>query len=154
MSAGDRNGGVANTVKAEVRLAHVHSNGPDGDYLSIEFEDEVSGTRFLTAKIAFDQVSRFFLQREVPTTVELQGLELLGCTREVKQEFVPRVVHPRRWDQRDTDAQEAVSPLEVDGWNGSTSDYGNSHRFSKKEGVEGYSVAFVRFVRPDGTPVL
>jgi hypothetical protein len=149
-----RNNGIVPTVKGEVRLGHVHSNGPEGDYVVIEIEDDVSGIRFLSLKIANKDTSKFFLHKATPCEVELQGLELIGCTREVKYEFVPRLKHARPYEHRDADAQDALAPFEVDGWKGSNSCYGNGHRSAKKGDVDGYSVLFSRYVRADGTPVL
>lgn len=149
-----RNNGVVEEVQAEVRLGRVHYSGPGGDYFSLEIEDKLSGVCFLRLKITDDVAARFFAQRSVPTRVELSGLALVGHERQVKTEWVPALPAPRVYERRAEDAAEAVRPFEVDGWKASRNDYGNSHRISKKGGVEGYNVGFVRFVRPDGTPVL
>ena len=134
---------------AEIRFGVVHSSHEE-DYLLIDLEDVASGVTFLTVKISMSQGGRFLAQRVTPCEVELGGVDLIGCERQVKTEFVPGTTS---YNNRKEDSAKALAPFEVDGWKGMDSDFGNGNRSAEVGGVKGYKVTFIRYVRPDGTPV-
>lgn len=141
-------------VKGEVRLGIVLTNADDGDYWTIEIKDDTSSVRFAKLKIKAADVPKLFAQRHTPCEIELSNLDMIGTTRETKSEFVPGELTEYRRNERRIQELEAVMPYEIDGWKARQGDFGNGHRSAKRDGVNGYNVTFIRFVRPDGTPVL
>lgn len=145
-----RNNGVVGEAQVEVRLSRIQSNGPDGDYFELEIRDKASSVEFARLKFPLGSASALLSLRSFPAEATLQGLALVGCKRETKTEFVPG---SPSYNTRKTDTRIALEPFEVDGWTGYDSDYGNGHCGGEKDGVKGYGVTFVRYVRPDGTVV-
>lgn len=100
----------------EGKLTICRTTGPEGDYVSIYLEDEVSGTRFANANLSMEEYGRAITGLgHRPCQIEVRGLEHVGLVRERKHE---RVAVPGRsyGDDLADRARAAVAPYEVDGW--------------------------------------
>lgn len=108
------------------------------DYIQIEFGDELSGRRFLRAKVKLADFAE-----------ALTGLGYVDCEFELTPDEVGKVretkterIQADGYSLTDEQKIAILAPYEVDGWRAQRSDLGNHHKGS--QGV--YSVAFVRFV--------
>lgn len=115
------------------------------DTVSIQVNDEVSGTRVIDVRVPVEDFAR-----------ALMGLNGVGCTfsllsrvvgkrRELKELFVVVPDSGFNKESRKRVAAEAVRPFEVDGWKASLDDALNHHRVVRWE--DNGKVVRVRFTR-------
>jgi hypothetical protein len=128
-------------MKGKITISRWHSN-QDGDGMSIEVWDEVSGVSFLEVEMTphdFALALTGLARQEC--TFELRGVQNIGKVREQKT-----VIIEVTGGVRENEKAALLAPFEVDGWKGYAGDLGNSHH---RVG-NGYRVSFSRFV--DLTP--
>jgi hypothetical protein len=111
----------------------------------IEIIDEASGIQFVHVKTDCETLMR-----------AITGMGYSDC----EFEFHPKYVGYKRenktiWIEtpdfsvNKKQAVEILKPYEVDGWSAEISDILNNHKYQKREGKNGYSVGFYRFVKPN-----
>jgi len=127
------------------------SRGPSG--VIIELDDEVSGTRVLSARISLaDFAEALTGKSNVPLVFDLWP-QFVGWTREIKEEIV-FVAQPDYSAGRvaiHAAQRKALARFEVDGWRARGMDIGNQHRRAHdldRDGLSAYRVVFIRFVEP------
>jgi len=127
------------------------SRGPSG--IIIELDDEVSGTRVLSARISLaDFAEAVTGKSNAPIIFDLWP-QFVGWKREVKEEIV-HIAKPGYSAGRPTihaAQRKALAPFEVDGWQSRGMDIDNQHRREHdldRDGLAAYRVVFVRFIEP------
>lgn len=115
--------------------------------IEILIEDKKSGIEFVKASISYEEFAQALTGLAMrPASLELRGLEKIGCARETKTMgiFVPT----HDYKDRDAVTRKAVSDAESDGWTGYVSDAQNHNRITKRndDGVF-HNVAFQRWVK-------
>jgi hypothetical protein len=128
-------------LNCRLHIGAVTSTNRDGysEYVTIEFTDESSSTRFLEAKLSLEDFGKLMaFNTEVETSVELRGLDKLGKKRENKTEKI--LCRHQDFNK----IGDLIKEFEVDGWKASNMDLKrwNHHR----QNGDYYSVGFVRYV--------
>ena len=120
--------------------------------IRITVEDELSGIEFLTVEVGLEQFAE-----------ALTGLGAMDCQLEVypdqigkraerKAEWVPmEITFLLDGAAREAAHRVALAPFEVDGWRAIGGRLGNRHYHSKRDGQDGYTVSFVRYVEAEAT---
>jgi hypothetical protein len=116
------------------------------DEMWLHLTDDATHIEVLRLKISLEDFARMITgQAERPCTFTMRP-EHLGHVAEYKYEIVPYVAsHPRGSMAERATKRAALTPWEVDGWQGDASNLGNMHRGS----TEGYRVLFTRYVTQD-----
>ena len=127
------------------------SRGPSG--VIIELDDEVSGTRVLSARISLAEFAEALTGRgNCSITFELWP-QFVGWAREVKEEIVHTAepLYSAGRTRIHAAQRKALAPFEVDGWLARDMDIGNQHRRERdldRDGLKAYRVIFIRFIEP------
>ena len=125
-------------MNGKITVSRVTSNQED-DYISIRFEDKLSGSTFLQAKMTLEDFAKAVTGHGyMDCTFDLTA-DVVGKLRENKTEIVP-LENPYRATKEEKQA--ALKPFEVDGWTGYLDDLDNGHRYTQS----GVSVHFTRFI--------
>lgn len=138
-------------MKLNLELEIHRSMGREDDRpMNVRISDDTSGCRILEVNFSLADFMDILTGRSgVSAEGEYYPDMPVGCTREHKEEVLPR---PKGYDRNSKEVDRLIAPFEVDGWRGRKEDLHNHHRWtSDTKGVRGVRVTFSRFVRPDGT---
>jgi len=128
-------------MNGKITISRIRNNKEDG-FINIQFEDKLSCTRFMEAKMTLaDFASALTGLGYVDCEFELHPANV-GKLRQSKTELIP-FVNPYKATKEEKEA--AVNALEVDGWKGYRGDLDNHHRYNSV----GISVSFTRFVEAE-----
>jgi hypothetical protein len=132
-------------LKGKISISRTHG-GDESLPIRIEVTDELSGARFLCAKMTLaDFASVLTGLGGLPCDMDIHGLSVLGKVQEHKNMEV--WVPDGPYNKRNETAAMALVPHEVDGWKGCISDATNHHRLIKREQARGlFRVGFTRHV--------
>lgn len=134
-------------MKLEGMLTITRTTGANCENISVVIRDGLSGCVIARAEIgmsAFAEALTGIARNNCE--VIWTNIDRIGKTREVKTEFVPIAIPSLGYDRRDEEADQQAKPFEVDGWKMSSGGYGNHHRSTVRDGIQGYLCVFIRFV--------
>ncbi len=136
-------------------LSILHCNASTGGYISIRVVDDLSHARILEVKISYEEWGKAITGLATrPCQIDYNANGPFGMNREYKEELVPyQRVGQYGFMPSKHEANTAIAPYEVDGWQGSPEDYLNSKNSKRLDDGQDYRrVGFVRFVVPaEGT---
>ena len=136
-------------MKGKISIGKVTCCGsPEGDYISIEVEDELSSINFLKVKMDLESFAKALMGLgNVPVEFELRGLDRVGKKHEYTTEQVYIPYAPSGVGFSDDLIDKAVSKWETDGWVGSRRDCKNHHNWvENRDNGSVYNVHFSRWV--------
>jgi hypothetical protein len=115
------------------------------EYISLEFIDELSRTRFLDVRMSLDAFSRAITGQGYAPCYFVSRPAKIGMRSEHKTERVPYI--SGAWTNEGKEAMIAnMAKFECDGWKGSESDLFNHHRHVRTNDGEFQEVTFFRHV--------
>jgi hypothetical protein len=135
-------------LKGTLTVGYSHNN-LDSDLIHITITDEDSRVRFIDAYMEPSVFARCVFGHSMGEFKELEvrNTDLLGKFHDNKIEFVPLKYIAYDEKGRKKEAEAAVKPFEVDGWEAYMPDMDNHHCWARhKDGIEGYNVKFFRHV--------
>lgn len=137
--------------KQILRVTTCITHGSQGIF-NLTIRDQSSGIEFVDIEMSAEQFADTITAHStMDVQCEVRGLHLLGMQIETKQEIVPfEHRYERDEEKRQSAANAAISPFEVDGWKGRVDDLFNPHH---NAGSGKHRVTFTRYVAKPQNPL-